>query len=556
MLVGLGTRAIGRRLTAVVGALVVGAGLVAVQPVPPAAVGAAGETVTKFPDATINQPTGIVTGPDGNLWFTNFAGNSIGRITPAGVVTRFTDATISGPEGITAGPDGNLWFTNGNFAGQSIGRITPAGVVTRFTDPSISTPEGITAGPDGNLWFTNRGGHSIGRITPVGIVTSFSDVSIVSPSEIAAGPDGNLWYTTLLDGNSIGRITTAGVITNFTDPKIHVPLGIAAGPDGNLWFTNVNDNSIGRITPTGVVTTFHDATVHAPWYITAGPDGNMWFGNLSNASVGRISPAGIVTDVPDATIDFPSGITTGPDGNIWFTNTGNNSIGRVNVLPSIGIGNASALEGDAGARAVAFTVSLSQPSSTAVTARYRTVADTATVGDFGAKSGTVTIPAGATSATIAVALTGDTATESNEQFSVRLSSPVGATITRAKGVGTIINDDPDSGLKVGIGSGSVLEGRSGDRALLFTVTLSAAAPRKVKVPYATIAGTATAGDDFVAASGTVRIQAGKTAATIAIAIKGDATVEPSEAFAVKLSGVTGRATIARATGTGTILNDD
>ena len=90
----------------------------------------------------------------------------------------------------------------------------------------------------------------------------------------------------------------------------------------------------------------------------------------------------------------------------------------------------------------------------------------------------------------------------------------------------------------------------------FTVTLSAAATKKVKVTYATVAGTAMSRDDFVAGSGMVKIQAGKTAATIAIEIKGDAAVEPDEAFSVQLSGATGgRRSLAR-TGPARILNDD
>src|SRR5579862_8306665 len=43
----------------------------------------------------------ITLGPDGNLWFTEYAGNRIGRITPSGVVTEFSDGISAG-----AGPDG------------------------------------------------------------------------------------------------------------------------------------------------------------------------------------------------------------------------------------------------------------------------------------------------------------------------------------------------------------------------------------------------------------------------------------------------------------------
>jgi len=122
--------------------------------------------ITEFPLPTASSnPAGITAGPDGNLWFTEFNGNRIGRITPGGVITEFPLPTAgSAPQGITAGPDGNLWFTE--LIGK-IGRITPGGVITEFPLPTASSqPWEITAGPDGNLWFTEQGGNRIGRITP------------------------------------------------------------------------------------------------------------------------------------------------------------------------------------------------------------------------------------------------------------------------------------------------------------------------------------------------------------------------------------------------------
>ena len=69
-------------------------------------------------------PDGIVSGSDGNLWFTEYHGNNIGRITTAGVFTEFAVPTgASEPEGIVSGPDGNLWFTE--WVGNNIGRMAP-----------------------------------------------------------------------------------------------------------------------------------------------------------------------------------------------------------------------------------------------------------------------------------------------------------------------------------------------------------------------------------------------------------------------------------------------
>jgi sugar lactone lactonase YvrE len=99
--------------------------------VAPAGAASAGGTVTELapiptPDTS---PSGIVLGPDGNYWFTEYA-VGIGRMTPAGAVTEFTVGITPGsrPLGIAAGPDGNLWFTE--YQSGKVGRITPAGSVT------------------------------------------------------------------------------------------------------------------------------------------------------------------------------------------------------------------------------------------------------------------------------------------------------------------------------------------------------------------------------------------------------------------------------------------
>jgi DNA-binding beta-propeller fold protein YncE len=160
-------------------------------------------------------------------------------------------APLNGPRGITVGPDGNLWFTE--YYGNRIGRVTPAGVITQFPPlpTPTSLPESITAGPDGNLWFTEASGNKIGRITPAGVITEFppasSSISLSGPTGITAGPDGNLWFTEA-SGNKIGQITPTGEITKFDVPTaLSGPMGITVGPDGNVWFTESNSNKIGRL---------------------------------------------------------------------------------------------------------------------------------------------------------------------------------------------------------------------------------------------------------------------------------------------------------------------
>ena len=102
---------------------------------------------------------------------------------------------------------------------------------------------------------------------------------------------------------------------------------------------------------------------------------------------------------------------------------------------------------------------------------------------------------------------------------------------------------------------SMNEGNKDKSNMKFNVTLSKPSTKKVTVHYATQNGTAIAGSDYIAQSGSITINPGDTKAAINISILGDKTVEPNETFKVNLSNAM-NATISKATGTGVIVNDD
>jgi len=66
-----------------------------------------------------------------------------------------------------------------------------------------------------------------------------------------------------------------------------------------------------------------------------------------------------------------------------------------------------------------------------------------------------------------------------------------------------------------------------------------AAGESVTVDYATADGTATAGDDYEEASGTLTFAEGETTKTIEVTVNGDTDIEDDETFTVNLSNVTG-----------------
>jgi hypothetical protein len=106
-----------------------------------------------------------------------------------------------------------------------------------------------------------------------------------------------------------------------------------------------------------------------------------------------------------------------------------------------------------------------------------------------------------------------------------------------------------------VGDATITEGNTGTTNATFTVTLSKAVGADVTVHYETANGSALAGSDYIAASGTVTIPAGQTSRTFTVAVKGDRVAEPTEYFTVNLSSPT-NATIGDGQGTGTILDED
>ncbi|UCS93781.1 gliding motility-associated C-terminal domain-containing protein [Echinicola marina] len=121
-----------------------------------------------------------------------------------------------------------------------------------------------------------------------------------------------------------------------------------------------------------------------------------------------------------------------------------------------------------------------------------------------------------------------------------------------------VNIDVVTPTLISINDVTVAEGDAGTSTLRFTVSLDAPAPAGgATVDYATSDGTATAGSDYTAISGTLNFAAGETSKTIDVSVNRDTEVEGSETFTITLSNPTGTGVVLdEAMGTGLIFNDD
>ncbi|HEV8578898.1 MAG TPA: Calx-beta domain-containing protein [Thermoanaerobaculia bacterium] len=209
-------------------------------------------------------------------------------------------------------------------------------------------------------------------------------------------------------------------------------------------------------------------------------------------------------------------------------------------------------EGNSGTRLLDFPVTLTCASLQPVSVNYLTADGTAVSGtDYQPTFGTLTFAPGVTTGKVGVPIVGDAATEGNENFFVKLASPVNAGILRGQATGVIQEDETSAS----IAGTSVTEGNSGQVQAVFTVTLSKASDLPIAVDWATADGTATAGSDYVAGSGTLRFDPGQTSKTISVAVNGDTTLEPDETFYVRLSNPS-LVTLAVSEAVGTIVQDD
>jgi hypothetical protein len=215
--------------------------------------------------------------------------------------------------------------------------------------------------------------------------------------------------------------------------------------------------------------------------------------------------------------------------------------GPVSGTPQASISDVRLAEGNSGTKAMNFMVKLSSRPQQTTTVKYQTVAGTATAGsDFIAASGTVTFAAGESSKLIPVRIVGDMTSEADEAFTVTLSSPTNCELAKATATGLITNDDTSArSVSVTGPTAAVVEGSKA----AFTLRLSSAAAEAVTVTYGTVDGSAVAGSDYTAASGTVVFAAGEMLKTVEVATTADSSVESDEKFSLRLSAVTGGSTL-------------
>ena len=284
----------------------------------------------------IGTPNQIASAPDGTLWVTMGARNTIAKTMNGSISSVFTVPTTGFGEDIAYATDGTVWFTIS--PGKQIGKIAADGTISLYTVPGVA--QHIIPGLDGTMWFTQSNaptGAGIGRVTSSGQITVFP-ISF-GPIDLTMGADGNIWF---IGGEStgqsrIGRMTTAGVVTEFP-AGFRILHSITTGSDGNVWIGGISDDItvgllVARVSHTGTVTQFSlHANISGVTSITSGPDGNLWFldsGLRSTNHLVRVTLDGVATAYSINASEVYTKDIVFAGNTIWFTDMGSEYLGKV-----------------------------------------------------------------------------------------------------------------------------------------------------------------------------------------------------------------------------------
>ena len=184
-----------------------------------------------------------------------------------------------------------------------------------------------------------------------------------------------------------------------------------------------------------------------------------------------------------------------------------------------------------------FDVYLDRPVNGPVTVRYRTRDLTARAGeDYSYTTGRLEFDPGQIKKTVSVPIIDDAIEDPYETLTLEIYNANGAGgIAVAFAMGRIYNSEDGTVAALAVADASGEESET----LEFVVTLEPAATGTVTLDYATADGTATAGFDYTATSGTLTFAAGDTQKTIQVPTIVDAVDDDGETFTLTLSGASG-----------------
>jgi kumamolisin len=428
--------------------------------------GSSGSTNNTGTSALFDYPTGIAVDNVGNAYVADCYNNVIRKVTSSGVVTTpygsgteasangtGTNASFDFPRDITIDSTSSNLYVSDEGSNEirkislSTGQVTTIGTTA---SPAFFDPKGICVDTSGNVYVADSGNNVVrkiavsnGAVTVVAGSSTFaagyadgtatSQALFNEPLGLAIDGSGNLYVTDY--SNQVIRKISNGVVSTFagkagvggcldgtgTQSEFNVPRGIVADSSGNLYVTDsyapsviqnqpvyTGNNLLRKITSAGVVTTL----------------------------AGDAGVAGSVNNVGAAAEFYnPCGVTMDASGNLYVADAGNNTIRFATLETNVSVAATQPYASVVGSANGQFTVTRTGGTESSLAVNYSLSGTAIANTDYSTAdlTGTVTIPAGASSATIAVIPLSNSAGTTNQTVTLTLAN---------SGVGVIINSTP------------------------------------------------------------------------------------------------------------------
>jgi streptogramin lyase len=256
-----------------------------------------------------------------------------------------TAAQIDDPFGVIRGPDGALWFCE--YGGQRIRRIAPDGTISTVAgtgatgysgdggpalQATFNQPHEIRFDREGHLFVVDMRNHAVRRI------------------------DARTQVITTVAGN--GTPGYSGDGGPAAAAQLHQPHSIQFDPAGQLYICDIRNQVIRRVDPqTGIITTFagtgkagdtpdgapiSGTPLRGPRTLDFDSRGDLWLATREGNQVFRFDlAAGKIHHVAgtgkkgftgdggparEATLNGPKGLTIGRDGRVYLVDTENHAI--------------------------------------------------------------------------------------------------------------------------------------------------------------------------------------------------------------------------------------
>lgn len=252
------------------------------------------------------------------------------------VSTFFSDANAIIDDAMVFDSQGNLYGSN--FAGNSVYKIAPDGTYSTFVS-GLANPNGLAFDSQDHLYVVEYSGQNIHKYALDGTLLQTFNITDGFPSNIIKAHNSDAMIFTNVSDQSINKLEPNGTITKlFTGAPLNTPVGLTYDNQGRLYVGNYIGREIYRLKNNGTVkyiATIPDSGTNFPYlaFITYA-NNLLWATNYGEQKIYTVRPnklddvaifsgSTIGTmdgDYTEATYTYPAGIIYNADEDALYVN--------------------------------------------------------------------------------------------------------------------------------------------------------------------------------------------------------------------------------------------